>query len=240
MSNPNATNFWLPINKEAWKAPVSDLLATAQVSVPTGCAIQFNFAFYQGTIADANLMDLSNYTAIRVSVLAPDLSATYIDMQIPNASFGTCTTAEFEAFTAAQLQIFIPAAQNVLTTTNGAPGNYILRVYGIDADAATDPDILCLFQISAYNTGIAQNPQSPLPTKVGTKLSFVCAWDNLTRDLTLIQTPNGQVTTTISAPYNGPGQASYSMQLNGGLFYDLSLALDSGQVTLAINQAGHS
>ncbi|HEV2329251.1 MAG TPA: hypothetical protein VGY56_10725 [Verrucomicrobiae bacterium] len=236
---PSATQFWLAPNKAAWRTAVNDLLTNQPIAVPTGCALQFNLLFTDGPLSDSNLVQLSNYTAIWLVVMASDFSETYIAMEIANANFQTTTVEEFQAFAAAQLQVFIPAAQNTLTAS-GSQGNFILQIYGVDADGAADPDILCQFQINAYNTAILQNPGSPLPTKAGTKLSFVCSWDLMTRDFTLVKLPNGQVSYTISQPYNGPGQAVYSLQLNGGLFYDLSLVQDSGEISLSIGQNGHS
>jgi hypothetical protein len=165
MPNGSATEFWLPINKEQWRNAPNDLLSLGPVAIPTGCAVQFNLAFWEGAQGDGNLINLGTaYSAIHFRILEPDLSATLIDITIASASFGTCTTAEFIAMANAQLEIFIPALSNVLTATNGAPGNFILQVYGIDSDGASDPDILCQFQVSAYYTGIGNITPATLST----------------------------------------------------------------------------
>lgn len=156
MSNPSAINFWLPINKEEWGEQVSDLLSGGPVEVPCGCALQFNLAFYSGAIIDADQLTLSSlYSQIVFQILKPDFSTILVSQTIPSADFESATTAQFKAFTNAQVQVFIPSASNILTTLNGGPGNFILQIYGVDSDGAGDIDILCCFQINAAATGIS-------------------------------------------------------------------------------------
>jgi hypothetical protein len=156
MANPSATNLWIPVVKPQWKNAVNDLVTGGAVSIPTGCAVQFNFAFWDevAPLVDANLINVgAAYSSIYFRILDPTLSVVYISQQIASGSFTACTTAQFQAMTNAQLQIFIPALSNVLTTSGGQ-GNFVLQVYGVDSDGASDPDILCQFQVNAYNTGI--------------------------------------------------------------------------------------
>jgi hypothetical protein len=127
MPNPSATNFWLPVIKPAWKNSIIDLVTGSGVSIPTGCAVQFNFAFWNSaSMVDGNLLDLETlYTSIYFRILDPSLSVVYISEPIASGSFETCTSAQFMAMTNAQLQIFIPALSNVLTTAGGQ-GNFVL------------------------------------------------------------------------------------------------------------------
>lgn len=236
---PNAINFWLPINKEDWDSQVNDLLSEGPVQVPCGCAMQFNFCFTPGAFNDGDLLDLSNYSQIVFQILKPDLSAALISQSIDAGSFQVCTTEEFEAFTAQQIQVFIPSAANVLTTTSGAPGNFILQVYGVDADAAEDIDILCCFRINAIATGVTLNPGSPIPLNWGSYIPFFCS-DGNTRNLSLVKLPTGQWDTEIGDPYQGPGMNFVAIKCADGLFRNLSLVQDSGNWTTDINPNGYS
>jgi hypothetical protein len=222
-----------------------DAITANAIALPSGSALNFELLFYFQELIDANLLDLTQYTQINLALCAnadPHSGTIYYEASIAEASFNTgCTVENWNTDTAAnsQVQFFVPSAANVVPAGNT---NYWLVIYAVSADGAADDVLLYAGKITGQDSGIpaAAGANAGSPTKVGSKLSFVCSWDNQTRDLTLVETPNGLVSYQIGAPYNGPGQASYAMQLNGGLYYNLSLILENGQATLDVSQNGHS
>jgi hypothetical protein len=150
----NLTNFRLAINKELWSATVQDQVAQGPVVVPMGAALQFDLAFSEGAFNDSNILDLSNYSAIVFEILTPSLASAPISVTVAADDFQTCTADEFNAGTAQQLSINIGSTENLLTSTNGAPANYVLVCYGVNNDTDLGNDIFCSFQISSKATGV--------------------------------------------------------------------------------------
>ncbi|MDE2105651.1 MAG: hypothetical protein KGL39_50960 [Patescibacteria group bacterium] len=244
--------FRLPVDVSRSFAAVADVLSAQVPNLPSGAALEFDFVFSDGPLADGTLLDLSIYDTIEFRIQdrnSPHASNTYIAASIIADDFQTCTTAAWQAGTAQQVQVVIPSAENILLPNNGE-SNYWLCVYGTltAAAAATaapprvagDAVPLCSFQLRTQDSGIpAVNPQAVLPLRIGAKMPFVCS-DGQTRDVTLQATPNGRWALNIGAAYNGPGQALYSLACADALYRDVSLVLLDGVWTINIDQQGHA
>lgn len=249
MPNPQilAQDFRVAVNAATPAA------ALALPAILTGAALEFDFIFSNGTLADANLCDLSVYDSIQLKIEGPanpHTGSIFIGASVNAANFQTCTTAQWLAGTAQQLTVAIPSAANILSPGSSAQQGYWLAVYGVlsaaAAAAATPPRAagdfvpLCVCQLTVVDSGIpAGAPQLAQPVSVGTKISFVCG-DGFTRDVCLKLTPNGRWTFDIGAPYNGAGQVTYAFYCSDGLYHDVTLVLSQGAWTLDINQNGHS
>lgn len=243
VSNPFASNIVNLINNQA-------------LQLPSGSSLQFELLFYFKTLQDANgglgLIDVTQFSAINIGFCAnsdPHSGVIYYQTQIAAANFTPGTTvAQFTDGTfdptKTHVTLQISSANNVVPP---AQTTYWLVIWGTSTDAAQDSVIFFAANITGKDSGIPTVPgaNAGSPVKVGSKLSFVCSWDNMTRDVVLVKTPNGQPDFQISDPYNGPGQASYAMYFpaaSGGdnLYHDISLILDSGVPDISINPNGHS
>jgi hypothetical protein len=221
--------------------------------VATGAAVEFDFGFSDGALADGTILDLSVFDSVDFRIQSngsPHANTVYITASIIAANFQNLdTAAHWTDKSKQQITVAISAAQNILQPTTGSTGNYWLCVYGklsavaalAAGMAAGDAVPLCYFQINVIDSGIPiVNPALPQPFKVGTKVPFVCA-DGFTRDLTLGNGPGGiWVSQVNQAGYNGVGQAFYSLYCADGNWRDLSLQLQDGSWVLAINQNGHN
>jgi len=248
-----AQYFRLPINVATPAATVADVLSGNVPAVATGAALEFDFIFSNGPLADATICDLSVYSAINFKIEwngNPHANTPFVAQSIPAANFMACTTAQWQAGTNEHIQVCIPAAQNVLQPGSGSQGQFWLCVYGVltaaAAAAATPPRAagdfipLAYYAINVVDSGIpVANPNLAVSVPIGSKMSFVCA-DGNTRDVSLVQTPAGGWTFQIGAPYNGPGQAKYSLLCSDALYRDLTVVLAQGFWSVDINQAGHN
>lgn len=249
-----AQSFRLPINCAAPAAAVQDLLSNAVPFIATGAALEFDLAFSDGAFADATILDLSVFDTIEFRIQGPGnphANTIYIAQSIAAADFqALANAAAFTGGTGQQVTVAIPGAANILSLNSQAQGNYWLCIYGTlsaaaaaaqtPAKATGDPVPLCYFQINVVDSGIPiVAPQLPLAFKIGSAMPFVCS-DGQTRDVTIQQTPTGRWSLNIGAPYNGPGQAVYSLYCSDATWRDISLQSVDGVFTLAINQTGHS
>lgn len=202
----NVTNFRLAINKAAWSAPVPDQVANGGVVIPMGAALQFDLAFSDGIFNDANILDLSPYSQIVFEILTPDLATAPISLTVPAADFQSCTADEFNAGTAQQLSITVGSSENLITTQNGAPGNYLLVCYGVNTDGSLGNDILCSFQITSKATGVGGAPNPALGTAAITRgaAAIAAGTSSGTVPLNLAYVPT-TVVLTVQAP-DGNGE----------------------------------
>ncbi len=219
-----------------------NLLNNAPISIPSGSSVQFELQFYFQNLADATLLDLTQFSSIDISIQDnsdPHNATIYFTESVGSANFNTgATTAQWLAGTAQHITAPISSANNVIPP---AATSYWIVVYGISTDANADKVLLYASNIQGKDSGIptALNPLSA-GFKAGTKLSFVCS-DGLTRDLDITPGPNGiWVTAVNQAGYNGAGQAIFSLYCSDGLWRDLTLQSQAGQWVLALNQNGHS
>ena len=267
MSQPkvNAQYFRLPVNVEKPAAAVTDALSGSVPVIATGAALEFDFVFSEGALADGTILDLSNFDSIEFriqSVNPPHNAGVYIAASIAAANFQTpVTAATFNDGSKQQITVSIAAAANILQPAAGATGNYWLCVYGkltaaaaaacVPAKETGDAVPLCFFQINVIDSGIpTAAAELPQHLKLGGKLPFICSpangGDGLTRDLIIGPGPAGSwITQVDQVGYNGAGQAKYAFlcaAANGGdgLFRDAMLQLQDGQYVLAIDQDGHS
>lgn len=257
MSQPriNAQYFRLAVNVEKPATAVKDDLSAATVVLATGAALEFDFVFSEGVLADGTILDLSNFASIEFKIQSPGsphANAVLIAQSIAAANFQALDlAAHWSDGTQQQITIAIAGADNVLQPTTGSTGNYWLCVYGklsaaaaaalTPAKQAGDPVPLCYFQISCIDSGIPPAaPALPASFKAGSKLPFLCD-DNLTRDLYLGTGPEAVWLTQVDQTgYAGPGQETYSVLCADGLYRDLSLQLQGAAYVLAIDQEGHA
>jgi len=249
----SAQYFRLQPNVSTPGTAVVDQLSNAVPTVATGAALEFDFGFSDGALADGTILDLSVFDSVEFRIQStgsPHANTPYITASIAAANFQNLdTSAHWTDLSKQQITVDISSTQNILQPSTGATGNYWLCVFGkLSAVAAAaagmmagDAVPLCFFQINVIDSGIPiVAPALPQPFKVGTKLSFVCA-DGLTRDLTLGNGPGGiWVSQVNQAGYNGPGQALFSLFCSDANWRDLSLQLQDGSWVLAINQNGHN
>jgi len=223
---------------------VTDAITGAAISLPSGSALQIECLFYFQNQVDGSLLDLTAYSQIVVQLQAksdPHNGTVYYSGSVAAANFNNAATVETWAAGAAasaHIALFIPSALNVVPPGNT---NYWLCVYGVSTDAAADPVLLCACNLSGKDSGIPTNAAAmALLLKMGAKIPFTCL-DGQTRDLTIAAGPGGIWVTAINqAGYNGAGQAAYSVLCADALYRDLTLQLQDGSYTLAINQNGHS
>jgi hypothetical protein len=247
-----AQYFRLAVDVSKPQTQVNDQLSGGSVSIASGAAVEIDFIFSDGPLADATICDLTIYDSIQFAIQQPQNpheNAVFVPAAVPSAKFAACTSEQWAAGTSEQIQVVIPAAANNLQV-GGNSGGYWLCVYGVlsaaAAAAAKPPRAagdfvpLCYFAVTVIDSGIPiGNPAAPQPFKIGNKVPFVCS-DGQTRDLTLVATPNGKWSLQIGLPYNGPGQATYSLLCADGLYRDLTVVLFEGNWTVDINQAGHN
>jgi len=222
---------------------INDAITGKAITLPSGSAFQIEAVFSFGPLNDANLLDLSVYSAINVQLQAnvdPHAGTVYYAGQIVAANFNLACTAEQWATVAAassHISLFVPSAQNVVPAT---AANFWLCIYGVSTDAAQDLVLLFAVNIAGKDSGVPNvNPALPQTFKVGAKMPFTCS-DGNTRDVTIQQAPNGRWTLFIGNPYNGPGQAVYSFYCSDALYRDLTVILVDGAWTVDVNPAGHS
>ncbi|MCX6896331.1 MAG: hypothetical protein NTZ16_12700 [Verrucomicrobia bacterium] len=267
MSQPTilAQYFRLAINVEKPSIAVVNALSNAAPVIATGAALEFDFAFSAGALADGTILDLSVFDSIEVKIQAPGsphASGVFIAASIAAANFQVLDTAAHWADgSKQQITVAIAAADNILQPTTGSSANYWLCIYGkltaasaaacVPVKEAGDAVPLCFFQINVIDSGIpTAAAELPQHLKLGGKLPFICSpangGDGLTRDLILGPGPAGSwITQVDQVGYNGAGQAKYSFLCDvasggDGLFRDVLLQLQDGQYVLAIDQDGHS
>lgn len=223
----NVTSFRLAINKAAWSAQVMDAVSNSAVVVPMGAALQFDLAFSDGIFNDENILDLSSYSEIVFEILTTDLATAPISVSVAAADFQSCTADEFNAGTAQQLQVTVGSEENLITTQNGAPGNYMLVVYGVNTDDSLGNDILCSFQIASKATGVGGNPNPALSTATITRGATAIASGAATGTVALnlayvptaviltVQAPDGNGEALFATLAGAPSAASFDFVLNG-------------------------
>ena len=239
----NAQRIRFAIDASKPFAALTDSITGAAIALPSGSALQFEMQFYFGPPADANLLDLTQYSAITVQLQSnndPHSGTVYYTGSVAAANFSLVNTAAWTAAnsTAQMALLAISSAANVVPP---AGTNYWICIYGVSTDGAGDLVLLAATNITGKDSGVPNaNPGLPQNLKLGPKISFACG-DGSTRDVSIKQGPNGRWTLDVNqAGYNGIGQAIYSLYCSDGEYRDLSLQLVEGFWTIDVNQNGHS
>lgn len=247
----NAQRIRFAVDASKPFAAVNDAITGQALAIPSGSALQLELIFSFGQLLDANLLDLSVYSAINIQLQAnadPHNGAVYYAGQVLAASFAACNSAQWTAVqpnTNAQISLVIPSAQNVVP-----PGstNYWLCVYGVSTDPAQDNVLLFAASIVAKDSGVPTAAIVLVPAvKLGAQLPFIClpanGGDGLTRNVSLVLGPQGRYTLAVDqVGSNAAGQAKYAFLCTpgDGLYRDVFLINQGGDYILAIDQAGHS
>ncbi len=232
--------FAIDASNPLGQQPVN-ILNNRAIELPSGTSLQFELQFYFQTLADAALLDLTQFAELVISLqdnADPHDGTIYYTGTVAAANFVAATTANWLSGTAQQVTLNIPSAQNAVPP---AQTSYWIVIYGVSTDANTDNVLLLACNINGRDSGIPSGVAAlEAGFKAGTKLGFVCG-DGLTRDLQLAAGPGGIWVTAINqAGYNGPGQAIFSLYCADGHWRDLSLQLQNGSYVLAVNPNGHS
>jgi len=230
---------WL-INAQKWNSPqVNDALTSAPLAIPTCGDLSVELLI---TEDGTNLFDYTNVANLTLEISTrnyPLNSNVVVAQQILVESISTgCTVANFNNGSAQAIQFVIPNAQMQLLVSGQT--NYILAIYAESTDIPVKRRALCVVIVSVVDADLpAANPALPITFKIGNKMSFLCS-DGQTRDVNIVQTPNGKWTLQIGAGYNGFGQGTISIFCSDNLWRDLTVILVDGVWVIDIGQAGHN
>ena len=156
----------LQVDASKWFQPVQDIITSASPQIANGADLQFEFIFSYGALADANLVDLTQWASITVSLSSSvDRSGLALwSTTLSNSSFNFgSNTASWLAGTDQPAKLLVTNANNSLLLTSTS-GTYWLVVSALTTDSPAKLIPVCCIPVSVMDAGITVTPPSSVTT----------------------------------------------------------------------------